>query len=193
MSKEQFLGVFIHPTALVDEGAHIGEGTKVWCFSHVQSGAVIGAGCTLGQNVNVADGVIVGDNCKIQNNVSLYSGVELADGVFCGPSCVFTNDLTPRALYPKGCARYIHTPVHCGATIGANATVVCGHELGKWCMVGAGAVVVDDVPAHALVLGVPAHQVGWVCECGARLSEDYACPSCGRHYQVTNSGLEEER
>ena len=121
----------MHPTALVDEGAVIGEGTKVWCFSHIQAGAVIGRGCTLGQNVNVADNVHVGDGCKVQNNDSLYEGVELADGVFCGPSCVFTNDLTPRAPYPKGRAGYRRTVVGRGASIGANATVVCGHALGE--------------------------------------------------------------
>lgn len=193
MSDGRFPGAFVHPTALVDEGAVVGEGTRVWCFSHVQAGAVVGSGCTLGQNVNVADGVTVGDGCKIQNNVSLYDGVELADGVFCGPSCVFTNDLTPRAPYPKGSARYVRTPVRRGATVGANATVVCGHELGEWCMVGAGAVVVDDVPPHALVLGVPARWAGWVCECGARLDDGLACPSCGRRYRRAGDGLEEER
>ncbi len=193
MSEDRFPGAFVHPTALVDEGAVVGEGTRVWCFSHVQAGAVIGRGCTLGQNVNVADNVRVGDGCKVQNNVSLYEGVELADGVFCGPSCVFTNDLTPRAPYPKGSARYVRTPVRRGATVGANATVVCGHELGEWCMVGAGAVVTGDVPAHALVAGVPARQVGWVCECGARLDDGLACPSCGRRYRRAGDGLEEER
>lgn len=191
MSEERFPGAFVHPTALVDEGSAIGEGTKVWCFSHIQAGAVIGRGCTLGQNVNVADNVHVGDGCKVQNNVSLYEGVELADGVFCGPSCVFTNDLTPRAPYPKGRAGYRRTVVGRGASIGANATVVCGHELGEWCMVGAGAVVTGDVPAHALVAGVPARQVGWVCECGERLDADLACPACGRRYHEAGAGLKE--
>lgn len=192
MSDERFPGVFVHPTALVDEGTCIGEGTKVWCFSHIQSGATIGMNCTVGQNVNIASGVTVGNNCKIQNNVSIYDGVRLAEGVFCGPSCVFTNDLTPRAPYPKGSAHYVPTAVHRGATIGANATVVCGHELGEWCMVGAGAVVADDVPAHALVLGVPARQVGWVCECGLRLDKDLSCSACGRHYRRAENGLVEE-
>lgn len=192
MSADQFAGVFVHPSAIVDDGADIGDGTKIWCFSHIQSGAIIGRGCTLGQNVNVAGGVTIGDCCKVQNNVSLYDGVELDNGVFCGPSCVFTNDLTPRALYPKGSDNYLPTPVRRGATIGANATVVCGHELGAWCMVGAGAVVVDNVLAHALVLGVPARQVGWVCECGLQLNNDLSCPSCGRHYHKAESGLEED-
>lgn len=182
---------FVHPTAVVDEGATIGDGTKVWHFCHIQSGARIGTGCSLGQNVNVANDVIIGNGVKIQNNVSVYQGVELGDWVFCGPSCVFTNDLTPRAKYPKGSSRYLRTPVGTGASIGANATIVCGHEIGEWAMVGAGAVVTRDVPAHALMLGVPARQAGWVCECGAVLSNSLACPTCGRRYEATEDGLRE--
>lgn len=160
---------FVHESSYVDDGAVIGEGTKIWHFCHVQSGARIGRGCTLGQNVNVSNNVVVGDGCKIQNNVSLYEGVELGDHVFCGPSCVFTNDLTPRAEYPKGRSGYLWTRVGTGASIGANATIVCGHEIGEWTLVGAGAVVTSDVPSHALMLGVPARQAGWACECGAVL------------------------
>lgn len=178
------LSYFVHESSYVDDGATVGAGTKIWHFCHVQSGAHIGEGCSLGQNVNVANNVIVGDRCKIQNNVSLYEGVELAEGVFCGPSCVFTNDLTPRALYPKGAANYVKTKVGHGASIGANATIVCGHTIGEWAMIGAGAVVATNVPAHALMLGVPAKQRGWVCECGLRLGEDFECGSCGRTYSL---------
>ena len=184
-------GVFVHESSYVDEGAKIGEGTKIWYFCHVQSGAEIGCNCSLGQNVNVASNVKIGDGVKIQNNVSVYEGVELADYVFCGPSCVFTNDLTPRAKYPKGSAAYRRTPVGEGASIGANATIVCGHEIGYWALIGAGAVVVTDVPAHALMLGVPAKRKGWVCECGQLLGQDLVCGECGRMYCETDSGLKE--
>ncbi|MDE6952087.1 MAG: N-acetyltransferase [Lachnospiraceae bacterium] len=157
---------YIHPSSYVDEKAEIGEGTKVWHFCHIQSGARIGRDCSLGQNVNVSNNVVVGDRCKIQNNVSLYEGVELEEGVFCGPSCVFTNDLTPRAEYPKGRENYKKTLVKKGASIGANATVVCGHTIGRYAMVAAGAVVTKDVPDYALVAGVPAKVVGHVDERG---------------------------
>ncbi len=160
---------FVHETSVIDENVKIGNGTKIWHFSHVQSGTVIGENCSFGQNVNVSNNVKIGDGCKVQNNVSLYEGVELEDYVFCGPSMVFTNDLTPRAKYPKGSAGYKKTVLHTGATVGANATIVCGHDLGKWSMVAAGAVVTKDVPDYALVAGVPAKQIGWVCECGERL------------------------
>ena len=183
-------GVFVHETSVVDEGVAIGEGTRIWHFCHIQTGAVIGKNCSLGQNVNVSNNVTVGDGCKLQNNVSLYEGVELEDYVFCGPSCVFTNDLTPRAKYPKGPAGYKKTIVEEGASIGANATVVCGHRIGRWAMIGAGAVVASDVPAYALMLGVPAKQAGWVCECGNVLRDGLAC-SCGRKYRETDAGLEQ--
>lgn len=183
---------FVHPTSIVDDNVEIGEGTKIWHFSHIQSCARIGKNCSLGQNVNVSNHVIVGDGVKIQNNVSLYEGVELGNYVFCGPSCVFTNDLTPRAKYPKGHVGYKRTVVNEGASIGANATIVCGHKIGKWAMIGAGAVVTSDVPAHALMLGVPARRKGWVCECGEILLETLVCKKCGRRYKEADEGLEEE-
>ena len=177
---------FVHESSYIDDDVEIGEGTKIWHFCHIQRGARIGKRCSLGQNVNVSNHVRIGDGCKIQNNVSLYEGVELENDVFCGPSCVFTNDLTPRAKYPKGSAGYKKTLIKEGASIGANATVVCGHTVGKWALIGAGAVVACNVPDHALMLGVPAQQRGWVCECGQVLHQtgisDYRCPDCGRTY-----------
>lgn len=184
-------GYYVHPTSIIDDDVEIGAGTRIWHFGHIQSGARIGENCSLGQNVNVSNHVKVGDGCKLQNNVSLYEGVELEDNVFCGPSCVFTNDLTPRAKYPKGPAGYKRTVVHTGATIGANATIVCGHELGAWCMIAAGAVVTKDVPAYALMAGVPAHQIGWVCECGQALDGHLHCGSCGRQYHLEEGALSE--
>ena len=157
---------FVHESSYIDEDVEIGEGTKIWHFCHIQQGARIGKGCSLGQNVNVSSNVVIGDACKIQNNVSLYEGVELEDGVFCGPSCVFTNDLTPRARYPKGRAGYKKTLVKEGASIGANATIVCGYTIGRFAMVAAGAVVTKDVPDYALVAGVPARVMGHVDEKG---------------------------
>ncbi len=182
---------FVHPTSVIDEGVFIGEGTKIWHFCHIQSGAVIGENCTFGQNVNVSNNVKVGNGCKVQNNVSLYEGVELEDDVFCGPSCVFTNDLTPRAKYPKGRAAYKKTLIRRGASVGANATIVCGHKIGEWAMIAAGAVVTSDVPNHALMMGVPARIRGWVCECGDVLSDDLVCNKCGRTYREAQEGLEE--
>lgn len=182
---------FVHPSSIIDDNVEIGEGTKIWYFCHIQSGAVIGEKCSFGQNVNVSNNVKVGNGCKVQNNVSLYEGVELEDFVFCGPSCVFTNDLTPRAKYPKGRAGYKKTLVKEGASIGANATIVCGHTIGEWAMIAAGAVVTTDVPDHALMMGVPARIRGWVCECGDVLSDDLVCDKCGRTYAETQNGLQE--
>lgn len=156
----------VHESSYIDENVEIGEETKIWHFCHIQSGAKIGKNCSLGQNVNVSNNVIIGDSCKIQNNVSLYEGVVLEDGVFCGPSCVFTNDLTPRAEYPKGHENYKKTLIKKGASIGANATIVCGHTVGKYAMVAAGAVVTKDVPDYTLVAGVPAKVVGQIDERG---------------------------
>ena len=185
--------IFVHPTSIIDDNVEIGEGTKIWHFSHIQSGARIGRNCSFGQNVNVSNNVKVGDNCRVQNNVSLYEGVELEDYVFCGPSCVFTNDLTPRAKYPKGQVGYKKTVVEEGASIGANATIVCGHKIGKWALIGAGAVVTSNVPAHALMLGVPAKRTGWACECGELLKENLLCPICGRKYVEIGEGLLEDK
>ena len=169
-------GYFVHESSYIDEDAEIGNGTKIWHFCHIQKGAKIGENCSFGQNVNVADNVKIGKGVKIQNNVSIYEGVELEDYVFCGPSMVFTNDLTPRARYPKGKAGYKKTLVREGASIGANATIVCGSTIGRYAMIAAGAVVTKYVPDYALMAGVPAKQIGWVDEYGNRLDdgmEDY--------------------
>lgn len=181
---------YVHESSYVDEDVRIGEGTKIWHFCHVQHGARIGNNCSLGQNVNISNHVTLGDGVKIQNNVSVYEGVELEDYVFCGPSCVFTNDLTPRAKYPKGSAGYKKTLVREGASIGANATIVCGHTIGRWALIGAGAVVTDNVPDHAIMLGVPARRKGWACTCGAKLDERLRC-DCGRAFEETDTGLKE--
>lgn len=182
---------FLHETSFVDDNVIIGKGTKIWHFCHIQSGSRIGENCSLGQNVNISNNVVIGNGCKIQNNVSIYEGVELEDYVFCGPSCVFTNDLTPRAKYPKGHSNYKKTLIKEGASIGANATIVCGHIIGEWALIGAGAVVVSDVYSHALMLGIPAKQRGWVCECGKVLEKDdniFSCPNCGRKYCINDTG-----
>lgn len=180
---------FVHATACVDQGAAIGDGTKIWHFTHVMSGALIGARCTLGQNVFVASGVRIGDRVKIQNNVSVYQGVELEDDVFCGPSVVFTNVLTPRSLVPRNGPRdFQRTLVKRGATIGANATLVCGITIGEFAFIGAGAVVTGDVPPHALAYGNPARIAGYVCECGEPLNlagPEVRCFSCGKHFGDT--------
>lgn len=178
---------FVHDSACVDDGARVDGGTKVWHFSHVMSGAEIGPGCTLGQNVFVADGVVIGEGVKIQNNVSVYEGVVLEDYVFCGPSMVFTNVKTPRSAFPRDTSdEYLSTRVRHGASIGANATIVCGVTIGEWAFVAAGAVVTDDVPDYALVGGIPGRIIGWACECGVPLSvEDgeATCDPCGRVYE----------
>ena len=177
--------VFIHETAIVDEGVDIGAGTKIWHFSHVMPGTRIGVGCTLGQNVLVGPNVTVGNNVKIQNNVSVYEGVVLEDDVLCGPSCVFTNVDRPRSGFPTNSSDYRETIVKRGATIGANATIVCGHTLGEHAFVGAGSVVTKDVPDYGLVYGTPARLRGYACKCGASLTFDAdraTCAECGRGY-----------
>jgi UDP-2-acetamido-3-amino-2,3-dideoxy-glucuronate N-acetyltransferase len=176
---------FVHESSYVDDGATVGEGTKIWHFCHVMPGAEIGEQCSLGQNVVVMPGTKIGNNVKIQNNVSVYEGVVLEDDVFCGPSCVFTNVTTPRSHVSRR-SEYVQTLVRRGATIGANATVVCGIMLGEFAFVGAGAVVTSDVPAHALMVGVPARRVGWMCHCGERLhltNGAGTCDRCGSRYR----------
>jgi UDP-2-acetamido-3-amino-2,3-dideoxy-glucuronate N-acetyltransferase len=177
-----FPDAFIHETCWVDDGCQIGAGTRIWHFSHIRENAVIGEKCNIGQNVMVGAGVRIGDGCKIQNNVSVYEKVHLEDEVFCGPSCVFTNVLTPRAFIERK-DELLPTVVRRGATIGANATIVCGHEIGQYAMVGAGAVVTTDVAPFALVAGNPAVQRGWVGHAGEVLGADLVCPRTGRRYR----------
>lgn len=172
---------FIHESSYVDDNVSIGKGTKIWHFCHIQKGAVIGENCSLGQNVNVANNVKIGNGVRIQNNVSVYEGVELEDNVFCGPSCVFTNVLIPRAHYPVH-GNYRKTIIREGASLGANCTVVCGHDVGRCAFIAAGAVITKNVKNNALMAGVPAIRIGWVCECGTRLPDNLECPECGRKY-----------
>ena len=178
---------FAHHSACIDDGASIGEGTKIWHFSHIMSGAVIGCGCNIGQNVVISPEVVLGNNVKVQNNVSVYTGVICQDDVFLGPSCVFTNVINPRsAVIRRG--KYLRTVVGKGATIGANATIVCGNDIGEYAFIGAGAVVTKDVPPYALLVGNPAVQIGWMSEYGHRLEfgEDSiaVCPESGEQYKL---------
>jgi UDP-2-acetamido-3-amino-2,3-dideoxy-glucuronate N-acetyltransferase len=193
MSK---LNYYINPHAVVDDNVEIGDGTKIWHFSHVQSGAKIGKNCVLGQNVNVGNNVVIGSFCKIQNNVSIYEGVTLEDYVFCGPSMVFTNIIDPRCKYPQvGKEFYLKTLVKEGASIGANAVIVCGNTIGKSAMIGAGAVVTKDIPDFALVVGNPARIIAWVSEAGKRLNFDkdsFAfCEKSGKKYHLVNGSVSE--
>ncbi len=185
--------VFVHPSAYVDEPCEIGEGTKIWHFCHVMKNARLGRGCNLGQNVFVASDVAIGNNVKIQNNVSVYTGVELEDDVFCGPSCVFTNVINPRSQIVRH-SQYLHTLVRRGATIGANATIVCGATVGRYAFIGAGAVVRGDVPDYALMIGVPARRRGWMSRHGHRLPPPdtegiMLCPETGWRYQEVEPGV----
>jgi len=188
------MSYYAHPTAVIDEGAVIGDGTKIWHFSHIMPGAVIGEACSLGQNVVVSPGVTLGRNVKIQNNVSLYTGVTCEDDVFLGPSCVFTNVINPRSAIVRR-DQFKATPVAKGASIGANATIICGHKIGRYALIGAGAVVTKDVPDFALVVGNPAQQLGWVSEYGHRLQFDAqghaTCPESGQTYRLVDGRVVE--
>jgi UDP-2-acetamido-3-amino-2,3-dideoxy-glucuronate N-acetyltransferase len=185
----------VHPTAVIDDGAEIGDGTSVWHFCHICRGAVIGLDCVIGQNVMVAPGVRIGDGCKIQNNVSVYQGVTLEDKVFIGPSVVFTNVINPRAFIPR-----MHelrpTLVKHGASLGANSTIICGVTIGRYALIGAGSVVTRLIPDHVLAYGNPARPAGWICECGTSMAYDYVCAACGKQYRhgvVGMEGLNAER
>jgi UDP-2-acetamido-3-amino-2,3-dideoxy-glucuronate N-acetyltransferase len=188
---------FVHESSIVDDNCKIGKNTKIWHFSHIQTGSEIGDNCSFGQNVNVGNNVKIGNNCKIQNNVSIYEGVELEDYVFCGPSMVFTNVLNPRCKYPqRGSDFYYKTLVKEGASIGANATIVCGNTIGKHSFIGAGTVVTKDVPDFAMVVGVPAKIVGWVSEAGKKLdfskSERVFCEKSNKWYIFENNRVKED-
>lgn len=187
---------FVHESSYIDMPCEIGEGTKIWHFSHIQKNTLIGKNCVFGQNVNVANNVIIGNYCKIQNNVSIYEGVTLEDYVFCGPSMVFTNILDPKCKYPQvGAQYYIKTLVREGASIGANATIVCGHTIGRNSIIGAGAVVTKDIPDYALVVGNPAKIVGWVSEAGKKLKFNEngfaVCEKSNKKYKLENNKVEE--
>jgi UDP-2-acetamido-3-amino-2,3-dideoxy-glucuronate N-acetyltransferase len=187
--------MYIHPTAIVEAGATIGEGSKIWHFSHIMPKAVIGKNCNIGQNVFIADGVIIGNNVKIQNNVSLYTGVICEDDVFLGPSCVFTNVINPRSAVNRR-GEYATTTVKVGASIGANATIVCGNDLDEYCFIGAGAVVTKYVPPYALLVGNPARQLGWISAYGHRLTFDASgsaiCPESGERYLLRDNKVSKQ-
>jgi UDP-2-acetamido-3-amino-2,3-dideoxy-glucuronate N-acetyltransferase len=186
-------GYTAHPSSYVDEGCQVGDGTKIWHFCHVMAGATIGRGCNIGQNVLISPGVVIGDNVKIQNNVSVYTGVTLEDDVFCGPSMVFTNVVNPRSHVSRK-DEYRRTMVKRGASLGANSTIVCGHTIGRFAFIGAGAVVTKDVPDFALIVGNPGRLAGWMCACGVKLASGaqvppgVTCKSCGARYHVQGVG-----
>jgi UDP-2-acetamido-3-amino-2,3-dideoxy-glucuronate N-acetyltransferase len=186
------MGARVHSSAVVDDDVALGDGTRVWHFVHVSRGARIGARCVLGQNVFIGENVRIGDDVKIQNNVSVYAGVEVADEVFLGPSCVFTNVINPRAFVERK-SEFRATRVGRGATVGANATILCGHDLGEYCLVGAGSVVPRGALPHELVVGNPARRIGWVCVCGVRLPSELgavACGSCERRFRLQTDACE---
>jgi UDP-2-acetamido-3-amino-2,3-dideoxy-glucuronate N-acetyltransferase len=185
MSEQNY---FVHATAIVDANVAVGAATKIWCYSHILGGSTIGERCVLGQNVVVGPNVHIGNGCKLQNNVSVFEGVTLEDDVFCGPSMVFTNVINPRAFIERK-NEFRPTLVKRGATIGANATVLCGHTIGEYAMIGAGAVVTKDVPAYALVTGSPARFLGWVSRAGERLGADLVCPRTNEIYVLENGAL----
>ena len=179
---------FAHETAIIDDNVEIGEKTKIWHFSHILSGSKIGENCNIGQNVVIGPDATIGNKCKIQNNVSVYKGVTLEDGVFCGPSMVFTNIFNPRAEIGK-MDQVRPTLIKKGATLGANCTIVCGHTIGRYAFIGAGAVVTKNVPDHALMVGNPARQIGWMCECGEKLNTKQKCPACKKQYKPMGDTL----
>lgn len=186
---------FVHESSYVDEGCTIGAGTKIWHFSHVMKGCIIGENCNIGQNVVISPGVTLGKGVKIQNNVSVYTGVVCEDGVFLGPSCVFTNVITPRAFIERK-SEYRETTIKKGASIGANATIVCGHDIGRYAFVGAGSVVTKNVPDYAMVYGSPARIRGYVCRCGEKLNfidGKAKCPACGLEYEMNENSVVKER
>lgn len=183
----RFPGVLIHVSSYVDDGVKVGRGTKIWHFCHILPGTEIGENCSIGQNVMIGPNVKLGNGCKIQNNVSLYAGVELGDDVFCGPSCVFTNVTNPRANVSRK-DEFRLTLIGRGASIGANATIVCGHSLGEYCFIGAGAVITKNVPAFALMVGNPARRMGWMSRAGERLGADLICPRSGERYREIAPG-----
>lgn len=189
--SQRFTEVFVHESSYIDENVKIGKGTKIWHFSHILGNCQIGKNCSMGQNVVIGPNVLIGDNVKIQNNVSVYDGVVLEDDVFCGPSCVFTNVLNPRSEINRK-KEYLKTVVRRGATIGANATIVCGNDLGEYCFIAAGATITKKVPAFSLMAGVPARRIGWMSKSGAKLGADLICPIDGTRYDRSPNGILKE-
>ena len=182
---------FAHPSSIIDDNCQIGKGTKIWHFSHILKNTIIGENCVFGQNCSVGPEVKIGGNCKVQNNVSIYKGVTMENGVFCGPSCVFTNVYNPRAFIERK-AEFRTTLVKTGASIGANATIICGNNIGRYALIGAGAVIKKDVPDYAIMVGVPARQIGWACQCGVKLqlqNNNARCCQCGNEYQLQDGTL----